>query len=182
TLLATRAKPVAMGRCRCGPLSCWRSHWRWVQRDAFSVKADQRGHRMNRVLPVFLGLAVSLVVGAAARSEDSDPGIYGQIDSGKFARPPVIRRNPVIADNAKRRTAAKPIYLHVPPGQEWHWYAHCHTYNACSVPVYFVTESWFVNVYLPAIGSRDGREQRYRILAARERASERDLHDRHDGD
>jgi hypothetical protein len=87
----------------------------------------------------------------------------------------------VIADRTARHASSKTaIYLHVPQGDEWHWYAHCQTYSACSVPVYFVTESWFVNVYLPAIGSRDGREQRYHILTARQRGSERDLHDRHD--
>jgi hypothetical protein len=137
---------------------------------------------MNKLIPLCLSLAASLGMGVVAHAEDADPGIYGQLDISKFKRPPVIRRQPVVADRSARRSSAKPIYLHVPPGQEWHWYAHCRTYQACSVPVYFVTESWFVNVYLPAIGSRDGREQRYRILSARERASERDVHDRHDED
>jgi hypothetical protein len=48
--------------------------------------------------------------------------------------------------------------------------------------VLFVTESWFVNVYLPQIGSRDGREQRYRIETARARGAERDRHDPHSDD
>lgn len=123
-----------------------------------------------------LGVIAILGVSPAARAEDADPGIYGRIDISKFAHPPVIRREAVVAVGAKHRSSSKPIYLHVVPGQEWHWQAHCRTYDACSVPVYFVTESWFVNVYLPAIGSRDGREQRYRINSARERASEREAH------
>jgi hypothetical protein len=115
-------------------------------------------------------------VNPAARADDTDPGIYGRLDVSKFGHPSVIRREAVVANGAKHRTSSKPVYLHVAPGQEWHWQAYCRTYDACSVPVYFVTESWFVNVYLPAIGSRDGREQRYRINTARERASERESH------
>jgi hypothetical protein len=121
-------------------------------------------------------MATTLAVSPAARADDTDPGIYGRLDVSKFGHPPVIRRAPVVANGAKHRTSSKPIYLHVAPGQEWHWQAYCRTYDACTVPVYFVTESWFVSVYLPAIGSRDGREQRYRINAARERASERESH------
>jgi hypothetical protein len=95
-------------------------------------------------------------------------------DVSNFGHPPVIRREAVVANGAKHRRSSKPVYMHGVPGPEWHWRAYC--YDACFVPVYFVTESWFVNVYLPAIGSRDGREQRYRINAARERASERESH------
>lgn len=55
--------------------------------------------------------------------------------------------------------------------------AHCRTYAACSVPVYFVTEGWSVDVYLPAIGEQDGREQRYGMQMGRERHVRRDIHD-----
>jgi 2',3'-cyclic-nucleotide 2'-phosphodiesterase (5'-nucleotidase family) len=128
------------------------------------------------LLAITLGMVATLVVNPAARADDTDPGIYGRLDVSKFGHPPVIRREAVVANGAKHRTSSKAVYMHVAPGQEWHWQSYCRTYDACSVPVYFVTESWFVNVYLPAIGSRDGREQRYRINAARERASERESH------
>ena len=32
----------------------------------------------------------------------------------------------------------QPIYLHVPPGHAKNWRKHCHKYNACGQPVYFV--------------------------------------------
>jgi hypothetical protein len=137
---------------------------------------------MSYRIPAILTLAVSLTVASGVRAADTDPGIYGRIDTGRFPKPLVINHKPVLLDRAARSRSAKPIYLHVRPGDEWHWNAHCKTYAACGAPVYFVTESWFMNVYLPAIGSRDGREQRYRIQAARERASERDRHDVHGED
>jgi hypothetical protein len=45
--------------------------------------------------------------------------------------------------------------------------------------VHFVWENWFAKEYLPTMGSCDGREQQYRIDAARERSFERDFHDAH---
>lgn len=134
---------------------------------------------MNFSKQVALGLMGALLALGSASAADADPGIFGPIDTGRFPKPKVINRKPIVIDRAAQHWFARPIYLHVPPGDEFHWNAHCHTYNACAVPVHFVTESWFVNTYLPAIGSRDGREQRYRMQAARERASERDVHDLH---
>ena len=32
----------------------------------------------------------------------------------------------------------QPVYLHVPPGHAKKWDKHCHKYNACNRPVYFV--------------------------------------------
>ena len=34
--------------------------------------------------------------------------------------------------------ALPPLYLHVPPGHAKKWSKHCHKYNACDRPVYFV--------------------------------------------
>ncbi len=70
----------------------------------------------------------------------------------------------------------------MPPGHEWHWNDHCHTYDACATPVYFVTEGWFRNVYLPAVGIQDGRLQRYQAQAARDHVSDRDRYDAHPGE
>ena len=123
------------------------------------------------------GTLASTLVGVASAA-DTDPGIYGQIDTGRFPHPKVINKRPVTGDHKVHGKTGSVIYLHVRPGEEWHWYAHCAGYQACSTPVYFVTENWFVNVYLPAIGSHDGREQTYLTEARRERALARDKHDR----
>jgi hypothetical protein len=131
---------------------------------------------MNHRIRVLGCLLISF---AAAAVQGAAPGIYGEIDTRKFPRPPLVNDKPIVIDVAARGKKAKPLYLHVAPSDTTHWYTKCHTYNACSQPVYFVTEGWFKNVYLPAIGSRDGREQHYRIDTARKRASERDLHDAH---
>ena len=127
--------------------------------------------------------ALALAAISAGRLAAAVPGAYGEIDTHRFPKPQLINPNkPVIITAAAKHNAAKPMYLHVVPGEEWHWYNRCHVYGACALPVYFVTENWFLNVYLPAIGSRDGREQTYRLEAARARAAERDHHDLHSDD
>ena len=126
-------------------------------------------------LSAFAALAVVSVNAGAA---DTDPGIYGRIDTSRFPHPKASNRRPVVADRAARKSAGQPVYLHVRLGEEWHWHALCGSYGACSEPVYFVTESWFRGVYLPAIGSHDGREQHYREQVARDRpAGGREEHD-----
>jgi hypothetical protein len=130
-------------------------------------------------------LLAALVLGAVGASslEAAVPGAYGEIDTHRFPNPLLINpKKPVLIAGAAKHGGAKPMYLHVVPGEEWHWFNRCHVYDACAVPVYFVTENWFLNVYLPAIGSRDGREQTYRLEAARARAAERDHHDLHSND
>ena len=160
------------------------------------LRASGVKRKLGGFLPVLFGAAVAMsnlhLAHAAAAAPLSraalpgsfaaTPGIYGEIDSRRFPKPLLIQAKPVVIDGHSRNAHAKGVYLHVAPGEEWHWFTRCHAYNACAVPVYFVTESWFINVYLPAIGSRDGREQRYRAEAARARASERDRHDLHGDD
>ena len=136
---------------------------------------------MNQIR-ILLGLAASMAIATSVLAADADPGIYGRIDVSKYPKPQLINPKPVTIDHqSKPETTAKPIYLHVPQGHEWHWHDHCKTYDACAVPVYFVTEGWFRSVYLPAIGSQDGREQRYKIQTARQRG-ERDRYDAHPGE
>lgn len=67
------------------------------------------------------------------------PGVYGRIDFGNAPAPAVIYPQPVII--APRPVAAPPmapVYYNVPPGHAKKWHKHCHKYNACGVPVYFV--------------------------------------------
>ena len=66
------------------------------------------------------------------------PGVYGRIEIGKSAPPPVIFATPVVASRAVLPPSVKPIYLYVPPGQVRKWERHCGKYQACDLPVYFV--------------------------------------------
>lgn len=66
------------------------------------------------------------------------PGVYGRIDIGTSAPPPLIYAKPVVASRAVLPGSVKPIYLYVPPGQVRKWARHCSKYQACDLPVYFV--------------------------------------------
>lgn len=99
---------------------------------------------------VFLAVSVVLLAPAgAAVAADVDvrvivsgeikPGVYGRVDIGGGPPPPVVYVKPVvIAPPPKAVEVRQPIYLHVPPGHAKHWSKHCHKYNACGSPVYFV--------------------------------------------
>ena len=65
------------------------------------------------------------------------PGVYGRIDIGTAAPPPLIYATPVLVYPAQV-IAQPPLYLHVPPGHAKKWSKHCDKYNACGQPVYFV--------------------------------------------
>ena len=64
------------------------------------------------------------------------PGVYGRVDIGGAPPPPVVYVKPTVVTH--QTVAVQPIYLHVPPGHAKHWSKHCHKYNACGTPVYFV--------------------------------------------
>ena len=73
-------------------------------------------------------------VGVRASGEIA-PGVYGRVDV-RSRPPPLVYPQPIIIVEQPRR--AQPIYLHVPPGHARDWRKHCHKYDACGVPVYFV--------------------------------------------
>jgi hypothetical protein len=82
----------------------------------------------------------------------SVPGLYGQINIGGFPQPELLLPRPVVAlppPAAVVVAPPQPLYLHVPPGHEKHWEKHCHEYNACGRPVYFVSDRWYHEVYTP---------------------------------
>jgi hypothetical protein len=138
----------------------------------------RRTVRRASVLTAFTAAAIGCAIARASGPVD---GIYGKLDLRHFASPEVINAVPVAVSPPARGASRKPVFLHVQPGEEKQWSLHCGTYKACSVPVHFVTERWFVEVYLPAVGSQDGREQWYRLQMKRDRESERDVHEgRHD--
>jgi hypothetical protein len=122
---------------------------------------------MSRTIVVSLG-AAALLLGAAGMPSQaaevgvsvqiSQPGVYGRIDIGRFPAPqvvvqsPVVIRPPVVVAPAP----AQPVYLWVPPGHRNNWAKHCHRYNACGVPVYFVEDRWY-NEHVHPKHSEHGR-------------------------
>lgn len=69
------------------------------------------------------------------------PGVYGQVVLGNRPPPPVVYAQPVVVQPVPVVVGAaplEPIYLHVPPGHAKNWSKHCHEYQACNRPVYFV--------------------------------------------
>lgn len=75
-------------------------------------------------------------VGVRASGEIA-PGVYGRVDVRNRPPPPVVYVEPVIIVRP-RGAMPPPMYLHVPPGHAKKWDKHCHKYDACGVPVYFV--------------------------------------------
>jgi len=75
----------------------------------------------------------------------AQPGVYGRVDIGRFPQPAVIVLQPVIIERPRVVVAqpVQPVYLWVPPGHRKNWGKHCHKYNACGMPVYFVRHDWY---------------------------------------
>jgi hypothetical protein len=119
----------------------------------------------------FLGLALAaLVMNMSAHAADvgvsvniSEPGFYGRIDIGRVPAPVLIYPQPMIIEQRPLSVSRQPIYLHVPPGHEKNWDKHCHRYNACGQPVYFVQEGWYRDVYVPRYyGAPEMRDNHHR--------------------
>lgn len=81
------------------------------------------------------------------------PGVYGRVDFGNAAPPPVLYPQPVIIAQPARQVVMQPVYLHVPPGHAKKWDKHCHRYDACGRPVYFVKSA----EYEPREGKGHGK-------------------------
>ena len=86
------------------------------------------------------------------------PGFYGHIEIGDFPRPPLIYPKPMII-RPPTGEVRPPIYMHVPPGHAKKWSKHCHKYNACGQPVYFVRNSWYNNEYVPRYSEKHGKDR-----------------------
>lgn len=92
-------------------------------------------------------LVFALALGAAAVASAGDvrigvnvsgevaPGVYGEVSIGN-TRPVLVYEQPRIIHQHVH--VQQPVYLHVPPGHAKKWDKHCHKYNACARPVYFV--------------------------------------------
>lgn len=104
---------------------------------------------MKRYVFAALLLAASNAVLAQVSVSVGQPGFYGRIDIGSAPSPQLIFPQPVIIRPVHVVQPAQPIYLRVPPGHAKKWSKHCHRYNACARPVYFVNDDWYNNTYVP---------------------------------
>ena len=81
------------------------------------------------------------------------PGVYGRVDFGNAPPPPVVYQQPMVIVRQPQPVVVQPVYLHVPPGHARNWGKHCHRYDACARPVYFVKSS----EYEPRKGKGHGK-------------------------
>jgi hypothetical protein len=91
----------------------------------------------------------------------NQPGVYGQVNIGNYPPPRLINQQPIVIVQSPIR---EPMYLYVPPGHQKHWAKHCHEYNGCGRPVYFVREDWVRERYeQDRLGQngRDGRDKEH---------------------
>ncbi len=109
----------------------------------------------------FLFIIMITFVAVSAHAADvgvsisvGQPGFYGSIDIGDFPRPELINPTPIIIGPPPRHVEYEPLYLVVPPGHAKHWSKHCSEYNACGRPVYFVSEKWYNDCYVPEYRAR----------------------------
>ena len=77
------------------------------------------------------------------------PGYYGRIDLGAMPPPAVVYANPVIIQPVPPGVVVAPLYLRVPPAHYRNWRHYCGYYRACGRSVYFVTDGWYRNTYVP---------------------------------
>jgi hypothetical protein len=82
------------------------------------------------------------------------PGVYGQVDLGGEAPPPLVYAEPVLVVPVE--TPPPPVYLYVPPVQVRYWSRYCRAYNACSRPVYFVLSPEYEPGYVRGYYGDDG--------------------------
>lgn len=83
------------------------------------------------------------------------PGTYGQVQLGNAPPPPVVYAQPTIIAPPRAGVVVQPMYLHVPPGHAKDWAKHCHKYNACNRPVYFVRSAEYEPGYRARQERRD---------------------------
>jgi len=88
------------------------------------------------------------------------PGVYGQVQFSNGAPPPLVAPQPTIIVAPPPNVVVQPIYLHVPPEHQRDWARHCHEYNACGRPVYFVRSREYDPDYHHDRGRHRGEERR----------------------
>lgn len=68
--------------------------------------------------------------------------MYGRIDIGSMAAPPVVYAQLVMVVPTPMDVYWQPIYLYVPPAHQAQWSYQCGACRACGQPVYFVRANW----------------------------------------
>lgn len=114
----------------------------------------ERTLMMKRILLMlvgFLASASALATDVGVSVTVGQPGFYGRLDFGNYyyPQPQLIYPQPVVIQPVPVGVVYEPVYLHVPPGHAKKWKKHCHKYNACGRPVYFVKDQWYNDVYVP---------------------------------
>ena len=139
------------------------------------------------IIRIAAGATTSLALQTMALAGDvsvsvnlNTPGIYGQLTiGGDVPTPELIMPRPVIAVPSREIVETPPpaLYLHVPPGHERHWARHCHEYNACGRPVYFVSDRWYHDVYTPRREIHEHeREEHFRQEMREHEEHDREMH------
>ena len=91
----------------------------------------------------------------------NQPGVYGRIDIGNLAPPPLVYAQPIIIAPPRVVVRQEPVYLYAPPGHQKNWAKHCARYSACGQPVYFVQERWVRERYEASHeGDRHGHKEK----------------------
>ena len=125
------------------------------------VDSTTEGIQMKRIVLAVGMIGITLSTFAAdvgVSMTVGEPGFYGRIDLGTLQRPQVIYEKPIIIQAQPQSVRVAPIYLRVPPGHAKKWSKHCHRYQACGQPVYFVQDNWYSNVYVPEYRHAKGHD------------------------
>jgi hypothetical protein len=128
-----------------------------------SASLFTRTHMKKLSCLLLAGTAAAILAGSAFAADVgvsvsvNQPGFYGRIDINQ-PPPPValVYAQPVIIARPAVQVVQQPVYLHVPPGHEKKWSKHCHKYNACGQPVYFVRDSYYQQHYAARHGEGHG--------------------------
>lgn len=81
-------------------------------------------------------------------SGEIQPGVYGQVNIGTTPNYALLYPQPVVITAPPAYgVPVHAVYMHVPPGHAKHWSKHCHKYNACGRPVYFVKSAEYDHEY-----------------------------------
>ena len=103
-------------------------------------------YRFRAAIAAMLVVPLAQAADVGVSIQISEPGVYGRIDIGKFPQPQVVVAQPVLVAPPKVVVGRPaPVYMWVPPGHRKDWGKHCGQYNACGVPVYFVSDDWYAS-------------------------------------
>jgi len=114
------------------------------------------------IFSVLLAMIAASVLAAddGVSGRVGQPGFHGRIEIGDAPEPRLIYPQPLTIKPVPGNVASVPIYLYVPASQARDWGRYCRRYDACSQPVYFVSQDWYENVYVPRYRARYLRERR----------------------